>query len=206
MNVISTMKNVITIILILGCLSVAAHLEVSTAYGKRREHKFEWEEHISGTIVDVDPLINQNGKIGCAYYFDGKDFEWIWKDNNIDEKWPSIGDHGILYKADHDGDTYYKWKYTRKKAKAKVKARAKAKPKIVAPPKSILQWKMASIEKPPVDKTVLIRIPLGRFDSKLIITTGYVTEKEEWKLETDRTSPRGGRALKEVKEWCLIPE
>ncbi len=60
------------------------------------------------------------------------------------------------------------------------------------------EWKRAALSKSKIYETVLLKLEDG------IITTGYLNNKEEWKLEFYKNKINGGMPLSNVVEWKEI--
>lgn len=169
--------------------------------------KPEWKVKMSGTVVDVDPIAKA-GTLGLFFEvgdprLGGKcSWVWIWQDD-YEGSWPSRGDHGTFYQMKIGEDDKYRWVKTGDKKPVVKKLPIKEsvrKPIVVKTTPTSISWQSIVIGLPPRDKTVLVRYKNGT-----TITTAYVNNKKQWKLETDRDRISGGREIATIKEWKEIP-
>jgi len=151
-----------------------------------------WKVNRIGTIVDVDPIYSAHGDIGLFFEFDNGYWVWVWTKYREGEA-PGRGDHGSFYRKVVRGEIRHKWVSIKKK----VKVVKKITPIIKTTAKH--SWISIKINTPLINKTVLVR-----YENRKTITTAYINNKKEWRLETDREKVLGGRAIKTVKEWKEI--
>ena len=157
----------------------------------------EWKEIKRGTVLDVDPWEDRDTYL--AIFVEFEDY-WVASSNWVNRR-PARGNNGILYeRKDSNGKRQYKWTSLEEK-RVSVKQKELVAPKIVSTPKPVLEWKSATTDSPPINKTVLVKYKNG-----ITITTAYLNYKKEWKLETDRSSVLGGKTIDEIKEWVIIPD
>lgn len=161
--------------------------------------KPNWRAKMTGTIIDVDPIA-MNGNSGLFFELEntkgGYTWLWVWGDD-VTGSWPMRGDVGTWYTRRIDGDNKYKWE----EAKTTSTKKEPEKAAYVRTIPNSTGWESIVRGLPPRDKTVLVRYKNGT-----TITTAYVNNKKQWKLETDRDRITGGREIATIKEWRDIPE
>ncbi len=188
-------KKIVIAIILIGLAAVLFLMS-------RTAGAMSWREKIQGTIVDVDPICN-NGASGLFFELKktkgGHSFVWVWVDDH-EGNWPTRGDVGTWYTRKVDGDDKYKWVDAKTTSTKKEPAKP-AKPASVRTIPKSAGWQSIARGLPLRDKTVLVRYKNGT-----IITTAYVNNKKQWKLETDRDRVSGGREIATIKEWRNIPE
>ena len=154
-----------------------------------------WQVLLTGTIIDIDPVYCQtssDGYWGLFFELDDGEWIWLWK-KNMEGEYPNRFQKGSFYKKKVGKINKYKWVVDKSSPKIVKKVILKAIPKSN-------NWKMIAINIPPTNKTVLVKYANGK-----IITTAYINDKGEWKLETDRKKVLGGRIIKTIKKWKDIP-
>lgn len=180
-----TVLFIIMMALVCGQLAAKAAKNIST-----------WKESFTGTIIDADPLTDQN-KAGMFYEMDGH-FVWIWSDD-MKSRWPTRGETGTFYKMNVNGDTKYKWVKTKTASVKKTSSKKTSTINVVN--RASQTWSSVVSGLPPIDKTVLVKYKNGK-----TITTAYINTKKQWKLETDRDRISNGREIKTIAKWRDIQD
>ena len=113
---------------------------------------------------------------------------WELKDSSVGSETNSDG----IYFIDADGNFKWKWVEHKLKPKRSVKRTIKATPQVVRSTDS--GWTSAK-SLPEKDKVVVVRLLDGR------TSTAYVNNNDEWKLDFNRDSYKGGSTISNMKEW-----
>lgn len=199
-------------------LFVFSFISVSEIYAAEK-NKVEWKPEMIGEIFDISPFAYANDFGLLVEFTTG---QWITcLHSKKDGIWPSAGQKGIMYQCVVGDKRYWKWVRNKEKSKPQSKVIPNRKPKkfkrksiadlnVAAPdPNEIIsdkieiwsKWKPVFRELPEIGETVLVKYVDGE-----TITTAYLNDKEEWKLETERATYRGGKTIEVVDMWCSIPK
>ena len=150
-----------------------------------------WKQKKLGEIVDVDPIVFEQ-TIGLFFEMNG-DFVWVYIDNFYGD-WPSRGSYGSFYTTKLSEKTMYKWENYDCTMNSKQTI-----PRLETT--QTQSWTSALTTLPQEGVTVLVKYENGK-----TITTAYINNKKEWKLETEREKFSGGRKITVIAEWKGLQE
>ena len=157
--------------------------------------EYKWFVRKHGEILDVDPTAGGMfiEMAGSWFRLDKK----VWRGT-----WPGRREIGTLYikRVDDEnamnGKYYYIYKWEVERLSTET-----SKSEVTTKTEFTSKWQSVVIGYPPINRTVFVRYKDG-----ITITTAYLNNKKEWKLETDRDRVLGGKTINDIKEWMLIPE
>ena len=185
------MKNWVKIFLICFVITVTGTRCVPTPKVYAADTEYKWKPYITGDVIDIDPMHSMTAFGIMVHIKQGDSCSWAayWKTQSKGD-YPCIGETGTLYRCvDEDKNAYFKW----------VEVPVKPKPKMLVTPKIITKivendWQNSS-NIPEKNKVVVIRFNSG------LTSTAYINKYEEWKLDAERETYKGGRTLDDIKEW-----
>lgn len=156
-----------------------------------------WEVWKEGTVISLGEKTESGERYIKIVFSDGQTVNMgAVKDRGRIK----IGSTGKLYKCNNNNKDAYSWFQWIENEKKDITAKQKVKEVIIEKVIEITkaEWKRADIYLPQPYKTVIIKLDNG------IITTAYLTNTNEWKLEFYKNKLSGGISLKGVVDWTEL--